>query len=117
MSKETTAIDETAFEYELQKINQQKPSKPTDVQVKEFTTKSQNAKKKVRKNMKKLFNSKIDWKETRRKAKTIAIVMMFTAAVAFIAGMKYQSGLDAHTSQKVSEAVKELSLKQSKNQQ
>lgn len=59
---------------------------------------------------------KHNWAETRRKAKTLALVIIFTSAAAFYVGMKYQSGLDAHTNHKVSEAVKAISLKQESKQ-
>lgn len=47
---------------------------------------------------------KINWKNVIEKAKTIALIVIFTAAIAFYAGMKYQATQDAHVGQKVDEA-------------
>ena len=60
-----------------------------------------NIKKQKEKQMK-----KINWKNVIEKAKTIVLIVIFTAAIAFYAGMKYQAGQDDHVSQKVDEAVK-----------
>lgn len=54
---------------------------------------------------------KINWKAVSEKAKSIALIIIFTGAIAFYTGMKYQEGLDAHTNNKVSEAVKAVSVK------
>ena len=55
---------------------------------------------------------KINWKHIGEKAKSITLIIIFTGAIAFYAGMRYQSSLDAHTSHKVSEAVKAAQVSQ-----
>lgn len=80
------------------------------------TTQKKEKHMKTTKSVKKETNTR-DWKKLRETAKSVALIVIITGAIAFYAGMRYQAGQDAHTNQKVSEAVKELSLKQSKDNQ
>lgn len=59
---------------------------------------------------------KLNWAEIRRKTKTLLLVIIFTSAAAFYAGVRYQQHLDTTTHHKVSEAVKAVSLKQASKQ-
>lgn len=56
--------------------------------------------------------NKINWKHIGEKTKSITLIIIFTGAIAFYAGMKYQASLDAHTNHKVSEAVKAAQVSQ-----
>lgn len=55
---------------------------------------------------------KMNWAEIRRKTKTLLLVIIFTSAAAFYAGVQYQQHLDATTHHKVSEAVKAAQVSQ-----
>lgn len=70
------------------------------------------AKKKLEKyNKKEKHMKNINWKIVVEKTKTITLIIIFTAAIAFYAGIKYQIRQDSHVNQKVNEAVKSVVTK------
>lgn len=102
MTKSSKNNNELALEKKLEKVRNQKPSLPTNAQLKVFVGDNQktNRKEKIMKN--------INWKQILETTKTIIIVALIAGVAGVLIGINYQKSQHDTINNEVKEVVRSL---------
>ena|GEM_PF-769272 len=95
-------MTEKSLDRQLEKIQRQKPSEPTQKQIETFVGKT----KKI--NRKETNMKSINWKQILETAKTIVIVALIAGGIGVVIGINYQKSQHKLINDDVKEVVRSL---------